>query len=288
MRRYLFLFALLAAPVAAQEYVDLDLPSGTLWATYNIGASFVGDTTATLFRWADLPDATSSDYEEKAFALGEIIQGSANDPATIAWGEEWCTPTLEQWHELLEYCYTAGAHHTSASASGEPGYPQIGALEVFRMYKNSQGDYMFPEPNDPNVKSITFTYNKYVSGSPSYYVAEYWSSTQNMESWPKAEAVDSIWFWTENAYDYYSATIMNGIHRDNEHGYAYSFSIRNNNMVFYQNVRPVYEKKIIRAVRKEKKQTPVKPVWAESPQIKPVYKLGPFIIYSNGTKVLER
>ena len=120
MRRYLFLFALLAAPVAAQEYVDLDLPSGTLWATYNIGASFVGDTTATLFRWADLPDATSRDFEEKAFALGEIIQGSANDPATIAWGEEWCTPTLEQWHELLEYCYTAGAYHTSAMLRRTP------------------------------------------------------------------------------------------------------------------------------------------------------------------------
>ena len=285
MRRYLFLFALLAAPVAAQEYVDLDLPSGTLWATYNIGASFVGDTTATLFRWADLPDATSSDFEEKAFALGEIIQGSANDPATIAWGEEWCTPTLEQWHELLEYCYTAGAYHTSTN--GEPGHPQIGALVVNRMYKNSQGEFMFPEPNDPNVKSITFTYNKYVSGSPSYYVAEYWSSTQNMESWPKAEAVDSIWYWTESSYDYYNPIVM-GRPASKEHGYAYSFSIRNNNMVFYQNVRPVYEKKIIRAVRKEKKQTPVKPVWAESPQIKPIYKLGPFIIYSNGTKVLER
>ncbi len=282
MRRYLFLFALLAAPVAAQEYVDLDLPSGTLWATYNIGASFVGDTTATLFRWADLPDATSSDFEEKAYALGEIIQGSANDPATIAWGEEWCTPTLEQWHELLEYCYTAGAHQTSSS--GEPGHPQIGALEMFRLYYNSQGEFERPDPNDPNVRSITFTYH---FKTTEYYGAEYWSSTQNMESWPKAEEVDSIWFWTENAYDYYNPIFM-GSPACKEHGYAYSFSISNNKQVFYQNVRPVYEKKIIRAVRKEKKQTAVKPVWAESPQIKSVYKLGPFIIYSNGKKVLER
>ena len=285
MRRYLFLFALLAAPVAAQEYVDLDLPSGTLWATYNIGASFVGDTTATKFRWADIPDATSSDYEEKAFALGEIIQGSSNDPATIAWGEEWCTPTLEQWHELLECCYTAGAYHTSTS--GEPGQPQIGALVLNRMYKNSQGQYEFPEPDDPNVKTITFTYNKYVSGNPSYFVAEYWTSAQNMESWPRAERVDSIWFWTENEYDYYNPIVM-GSPAHKEHGYAYSFSIKNNNMVFYQNLRPVYEKKIIRAVRKQKKQTSVEPAWAESPEIKPVYKLGPFLIYSNGKKVLER
>ena len=146
---------------------------------------------------------------------------------------------------------------------------------------------MFPEPGDTTVKSITFTYYKHVSGNPSYYVAEYWSSTQNMESWPRAERVDSIWFWTENEYDYYNPIVM-GSPACKEHGYAYSFSIRNNNQVFYQDVRPVYETKIIRAVRKQKKQTAVKPVWAESPEIKPVYKLGPFIIYSNGKKVLKR
>lgn len=284
MNRFSFLLLLLAAPVAAQEFVDLDLPSGTLWATYNIGASFEGDTTATKFQWADISDATSSDYEEKAYALGEIIQGSSNDPATIAWGEEWETPTLEQWHELLEYCPSLGASQTSTN--GEPGHPQIGALVLNRLYYNSQGEFEFPEPNDTTVKTITFTYNKYVSGNPSYYVAEYWSSTQNMESWPKAEEVDSIRYWTESAYDYYNPIVM-GSPASKEHGYAYSFSIRNNNQVFYQNVRPVYEKKIIRAVKKEKRAS-VKPTWADSPAIKPVYKLGPIIIYSNGKKVLDR
>ena len=286
MRRYLFLLALVAAPVAAQnhEYVDLDLPSGTLWATYNIGASFVGDTTATMFQWADIPGA--ADFQDEAFALGAEIQGTTNDPATIAWGEEWCTPTLEQWHELLECCYTATAYHTSTN--GEPGHPQIGALVLNRTYKNSAGEFEFPEPNDPNVKSITFTYHFFASGSPSYYGGEYWSSTQSMESWPKADENNSIWFWTENKYDY-TETIMGGsYHIYPEHGYAYSYFIKNNNMVFYQQVRPVTEKKMIRAVRKEKKQTAVKPAWAESPEIKPVYKLGPFIIYSNGIKVLER
>lgn len=284
MNRFSFLLLLVAAPVVAQEFVDLDLPSGTLWATYNIGASFEGDTTATMFQWADIPDATSSDYEEKAFALGEIIQGSANDPATIAWGEEWCTPTLEQWHELLECCYVAGAYHTSTN--GEPGQPQIGTLVVNRMYKNSQGEYEFPEPDDPNVKSITFTYNFYVSGNPSYYGGEYWTSNQNMESWPKVEAADST-FWMVSDVDY-TMTIMNGAHHVySEHGYAYSFFIKNSNMLFYQQVRPSYEKKMIRAVKKQKKVS-VKPTWADSPAIKPVYKLGPIIIYSNGKKVLDR
>ena len=283
MRKYFFLFAFVTAPMAAQEYVDLDLPSGTLWATYNIGASFVGDTTATMFKWADIPGAT--DYDSQVFALGEDIQGTANDPATVAWGEEWCTPTLEQWHELLECCYTAGAYHTSTN--GEPGHPQIGALVLNRMYKNSAGEYEFPDPNDTNVKSITFTYHFYVSGYPSYYGGEYWSSTQNMESWPKADENNSIWFWTESAYDYYNPIVM-GRPASNEHGYAYSFFIRNNNQVFYQQVRPAYEKKMIRAVRKQKKPTAVKPAWAETSPARPVYQQGHIIIWSDGTKTLNR
>lgn len=282
MNRFSFLLLLVAAPVAAQEFVDLDLPSGTLWATYNIGASFEGDTTATMFQWADIPGST--DYCSDAYALGESISGTANDPATIAWGEEWETPTLEQWHELLECCYTACAYHTSTN--GEPGHPQIGALVLQRMYKNSQGEYEFPEPDDTTVKTITFTYHYFVNGTPSYYGGEYWSSTQNMESWPKAEEVDSIWFWTESSYDFYNPVIM-GRPSGDEHGYAYSFFIKNSNMVFYQNVDDVEHKKMIRAVRKEKKSS-VKPIWADSPAIKPVYKLGPIIIYSNGKKVLDR
>lgn len=285
MRKFFFLFALVAAPMAAQEYVDLDLPSGTLWATYNIGASFVGDTTATMFQWADISDATSSDFDEKAFALGQDIQGTPNDPATVAWGDEWCTPTLEQWHELLECCYTAGAYHTSTN--GEPGHPQIGALVLNRMYKNSQGEYEFPEPNDPNVKSITFTYHFFASGSPSYYGGEYWSSIQNMESWPKADENNSIWFWTESAYDYYNPIVM-GRPASSEHGYAYSFFIRNNNQIFYQQVRPAHEKKMIRAVRKQKKTAAVKPAWAEKVPATHVYQQGHIMIWSDGTKTLNR
>lgn len=286
MRRIPFLFVLMAAVSAgAQEYVDLDLPSGTLWATYNIGASFVGDTTATMFKWADIPGAT--DYQSEAFALGEDIQGTANDPATIAWGDEWCTPTLEQWHELLECCYTATAYHTSTN--GEPGHPQIGALVLCRTYKNSNGEFEFPEPDDPNVKTITFTYNYYVSSNPSYYGGEYWSSTQNMESWPKADENNSIWFWTESEYNYYDfVPFVMGSPVCREHGYAYSFFIRNNNQVFYQQVRPAYEKKMIRAVRKQKKPAAVKPAWAEKNPARPVYQQGHIMIWSDGTKTLNR
>lgn len=64
--------------------------------------------------------------------------------------------------------------------------------------------------------------------------------------------------------------------------------IKNNNQVFYQDVRPSYEKRMIRAVRKQKKPTAVKPAWAETSPARPVYQQGHIIIWSDGTKTLNR
>ena len=84
MKRLSLLLSLIAAaPLAAQnhEFVDLNLPSGTLWATYNIGASFEGDTTAQFFRWANLPydSQNPNGYDQNAFELGNPIQGTEYD-----------------------------------------------------------------------------------------------------------------------------------------------------------------------------------------------------------------
>ena len=248
MKRLSLLLALIAAaPLAAQnhEFVDLNLPSGTLWATYNIGASFEGDTTAQFFRWANLPydSQNPNAYDQSAYELGNAIQGTQYDPATAAWGDEWCTPTLEQWHELLTCCY-GWRYHTSVG-SGSNG-PQIMTL--------------------------------------------YWAATQNLESWPHQPGNENIWYWTEQDDDYTETFDMNGHphHLYKEHGYAYSFSILSKHMVFLQGLRPVYERKMIRAVRKQGKPSAVKPAWAETPKPRPVYKMGPVIIYNDGTKVLEK
>ena len=109
-----------------------------------------------------------------------------------------------------------------------------------------------------------------------------------MESWPKADENNIIRFWTESAYDY-TMTIMDGTyHVFSEHGYAYSFFIKNQNQVFYQQVKPSYEKKMIRAVRKQKKPAAVKPAWSEKVPARPVYQQGHIMIWSDGTKTLNR
>lgn len=80
------------------EYVDLDLPSGTLWATMNVGATSVVD-----FGNYYMYGRGSSIYDPND---SENYYGTENplpeerDTATQEWGEEWHMPTKEQLDEL--------------------------------------------------------------------------------------------------------------------------------------------------------------------------------------------
>ena len=105
------------------EYVDLGLPSGTLWATCNIGATIpeeYGDYYAwgetqpkNMYNWITYkytngePDSEPTKYcNDSIFGYNGFtdnlteLQGS-DDPATANWGSGWCMPTKEQWDELL-------------------------------------------------------------------------------------------------------------------------------------------------------------------------------------------
>ena len=60
-------------------YVDLGLPSGTLWATCNVGAPSPKDT-GTYYTWYNANGATAN------------------------WGSGWTMPTQAQWQELCQEC----------------------------------------------------------------------------------------------------------------------------------------------------------------------------------------
>ena len=115
------------------EYVDLGLPSGTLWATCNVGASSpegYGDYFAwgetkgynggkTTFDWDTYKwcegvsfwltkYCNNSGYGFEGFtddpALTELVAG--DDAATAKWGSKWCMPTIGQFEELINSSYT--------------------------------------------------------------------------------------------------------------------------------------------------------------------------------------
>lgn len=98
------------------EYVDLGLPSGTLWATCNVGAKKPSDYGYYICWGETGPKSTygqtSGKWNNKDIATLKTLDvidqyfnlTSEYDAATVLWGEEWRTPTEEEVDELLRYC----------------------------------------------------------------------------------------------------------------------------------------------------------------------------------------
>lgn len=105
------------------DYVDLGLPSGTLWATMNIGASSPTGF-GSYFAWGET--STKSSYTWNNYALGtednltkyNATDGKtrlelSDDAAHVLWGGDWHIPTIDQWRELCSWameneCYDYG------------------------------------------------------------------------------------------------------------------------------------------------------------------------------------
>lgn len=91
------------------EYVDLGLPSGTLWATCNVGAD-TPEAPGNFFAWGETVPVTqkTDDYFDASYskynnsALKELLP--EDDAARKAMGKNWRMPTANQFKELTDYC----------------------------------------------------------------------------------------------------------------------------------------------------------------------------------------
>lgn len=109
-----------AAPVAHKtcpdenhpHMIDLGLPSGTLWACCNVGASKPEDYGG-YYAWGETSSKdvyNSSTYihcdgsEYTCHDIGTDISGTRYDAATANWGAPWQMPTQTQCEELYEKC----------------------------------------------------------------------------------------------------------------------------------------------------------------------------------------
>ena len=99
-----------------QEYVDLGLPSGTLWATRNIGANSpeeIGDyfawgetRTKDYYHWSTYKWC-NGEYNMTKYSTGvdnKTELDPEDDAAHVNWGPNWRMPSMEQQKELLESC----------------------------------------------------------------------------------------------------------------------------------------------------------------------------------------
>lgn len=124
-KSFILIVVLLAIVLGAQaqpknihnghEYVDLGLPSGTLWATMNIGA----DTplgSGDFFAWGETDPKSNyslSNYKWGNDATnftkyndtdGKTQLDLEDDAAHVNWGGDWHVPTYDQIMELHDNC----------------------------------------------------------------------------------------------------------------------------------------------------------------------------------------
>lgn len=107
-----------------REYVDLGLPSGTLWATCNLGANNPEDygfyyawgetNTKSTFEWGNYALANGSNKQLTKYnddSYFGVVDGKeelelVDDAAYANWGSDWCMPTSKQIKELVNSSYT--------------------------------------------------------------------------------------------------------------------------------------------------------------------------------------
>ena len=126
------------------DYVDLGLPSGTLWAKYNIGAIPPYRLRGDFFAWGETTGYNSgkrnfawetyrycigtnttltkycsdSNYGYNGFTDTLTELEPEDDAAYVNWGPKWRTPTKEQFEELKNNEYTTHQWVTMNGVSG--------------------------------------------------------------------------------------------------------------------------------------------------------------------------
>lgn len=110
--------------IGGHEYVDLGLPSGTLWATYNVGASSPYEK-GQYFAWGETEPREDFSWESYRFFegyeadpnkgswavlenIGADICGTEYDAARYQWGNGWRLPNEQERYELRMLCWNNG------------------------------------------------------------------------------------------------------------------------------------------------------------------------------------
>jgi hypothetical protein len=130
-------------------YVDLGLPSGTLWATCNVGAN-APEEYGDYFAWGETQPKDTYNWNtyqycngssstltkycyDSAYGYNGFIDNLTtllpeDDAATVNWGDDWRMPTMEEWQELFDNTTITGA-----TQNGEHG----------RLFTASNGNSLF-------------------------------------------------------------------------------------------------------------------------------------------------
>ena len=173
-------------------YVDLDLPSGTLWATCNVGASSpedYGDYFAwgetegynsgktnfdwSTYKWCNgVEDSMTKYCHDSRYGYNDFTDNKTeldpeDDAAYVNWGSGWRMPSYEQCEELINSNYTTTEWTTLNGVYG---------LKI----TSKTNDNSIFLPASGHRFRVLLNY----AGSFGYY----WSRTYNLNS-------DIAWYW---------------------------------------------------------------------------------------------
>ena len=176
-------------------WVDLGLPSGTLWATCNVGANSpeeYGDYFAwgetepkDTYNWDTYFDSDSNKYNKNG-GLTELLP--ADDAATVNWGSGWQMPSMDQIYELISIRYTTTEWTTQNGVSGR------------KITSKSNGNSLFlPAAGYRDSTSL------YGAGSD----GGYWSRSLSTDNGGNAFYLyfNSSSFYTDNSGRYYGLSV---------------------------------------------------------------------------------
>lgn len=138
-----------SSPATGRQYVDLGLPSGTLWAACNVGANSPeeygsyfawGETQLkNVFNWGTYLLCGRTQQTMKKYCVDSkygtvdnlTLLETEDDAATANWGSEWKMPSKEQFQELLNAYYTTWEQTTLNDVSGLKVTSKINGNSIF-------------------------------------------------------------------------------------------------------------------------------------------------------------
>ena len=188
---------------------SVDLGLSVYWASYNIGASKIGDTGG-YYAWGEL--ATKSEYSWGTYKFsnryegpfskynsksdygpvdGKTILDPEDDIAHVLLGDNWRIPTEEEWSELIERCTWTNTSRVNSSGLSMSGYLVTG-----------------PNGNSIFIPRAGYKHNKQFLDN--YKSCHYWSSSLGEASTSSAKCMKedpAAYFWCGGAIRHAGLTI---------------------------------------------------------------------------------
>ena len=171
------------------EAIDLGLPSGTKWASYNVGAT-KPEEAGDYYAWGQ--NYVSEGYTWSAYLfcngtqetcqdLGDNISGTGFDVARLKWGSKWRMPTSSDFREMTSNCTTEwttvngviGRKYTSKKNGKSIFFPAAGYRASTSVLESGNYGFYWTSEKEP--------FSGYLQPEQTVYSACYWRIDSSSE-----------------------------------------------------------------------------------------------------------